>query len=51
MDGSDWIIESKVNGRYRLVDFRNGHSEPARNFGLYLVSELAKVKIPGQAVY
>lgn len=50
-DGSDWILESRVSGKYRLVDFRNGHSEPAKDFGLYLVRGLGKVEISGGAIY
>jgi hypothetical protein len=50
-DGSDWIIESNVNGKYRLVDFRNGHSSEARNFGTNLVVDLAGVDLPATAVY
>lgn len=51
LDGSDWIIESKVNGRYRLVDFRNGHSQAARDFAAYLVFDLGGIKLPSKAVY
>jgi hypothetical protein len=50
-DGSDWIFESKVDGKYRLVDFRNVAPEPARNFGLYLALDLAKLPIPRNAIY
>ena len=51
LDGSDWIIESKVDRKYRLVDFRNGHSQAARDFGAYLVFDLGGVKLPPRAVY
>ena len=51
LDGSDWIIESKVNGRYRLVDFRNGHSQAVRDFGTYLVLNLGGIKLPPKAIY
>jgi len=51
LDGSDWIIEAKVNGRYRLVDFRNGHSPAARDFGAYLVLDLGGIKLPQKAIY
>jgi hypothetical protein len=50
-DGSDWIFESNVAGKYRLVDFRNGYSDPAKKFGFYLVFDLAKLSIPNQAIY
>jgi hypothetical protein len=51
LDGSDWIIESKINGKYRLVDFRNGHSQAARAFGTYLVLDLGGIKLPPGAIY
>jgi len=50
-DGSDWIIEAREGGRYRLVDFRNGYSDPARNYGLYLIQDLGKVEILGGKIY
>ena len=50
-DGSDWILESRIGKKYRLVDFRNGHSEPAKDFGLYLVRNLGKVEISDSAIY
>jgi hypothetical protein len=50
-DGSDWIIEARDGARYRLVDFRNGYSKPAKDFGLYLVRDLGKVEISGVAIY
>jgi hypothetical protein len=50
-DGSDWIFESRVSGRYRLVDFRNTPSQAARKAGLFMVLDLAKVPIPQNAIY
>jgi hypothetical protein len=50
-DGSDWIIESREGAKYRLVDFRNGYSDTAKDFGLYLVRDLGKVEISGGAIY
>ena len=50
-DGSDWIIEEREGALYRLVDFRNGYSQPAKDFGLYLVRDLGKVEISGGAIY
>ena len=50
-DGSDWIIESRVHGKYRLVDFRNEPSQSARDFGLYLVNDLGGLAIPKDAIY
>jgi hypothetical protein len=50
-DGSDWIFESKVEGRYRLIDFRNMPSKSANDCGLYLVLGLGKLAIPPGAIY
>jgi hypothetical protein len=50
-DGSDWVFESRVQGRYRLVDFRNNPSPAARVCGLFLVQELSKIAIPPRAIY
>ena len=50
-DGSDWIIDELDGSRYRLVDFRNGYSEPAKDFGLYMVWDLGKVEFSGGAIY
>ena len=50
-DGSDWIFESKIQNQYRLVDFRNNLSPAAKAFGLYLAFDLAKLKIPPNAIY
>ncbi|MGA7244521.1 MAG: hypothetical protein WBX19_15140 [Terracidiphilus sp.] len=50
-DGSDWIMEAREGAKYRLVDFRNGYSNPARNYGLYLIQDLGKVEILGDKIY
>lgn len=50
-DGSDWIFESRVNGEYRLADFRDEPSGAPRNFGLYLVRDLAGIDVPLNEVY
>jgi len=50
-DGSDWIFESKVQGQYRLVDFRNVPSPAAKAFGLYLVLTIAKLSIDRRTIY
>jgi hypothetical protein len=50
-DGSDWIIEAREGAKHRLVDFRNGYSDTAKDFGLYLVRDLGKVEISGGAIY
>jgi len=50
-DGSDWIFESKINGAYRLVDFRNCNNQAATDFGKYPVIGLGGIKIPSGGVY
>jgi hypothetical protein len=50
-DGSDWIFESKVQGKYRLIDFRNKPSPVAKAFGMYLVRDLAKLQLDPGEVY
>jgi len=49
--GSDWIFESRVQGRYRLRDFRNVPPESARTLGLLLVRDLAGIPIQAQEIY
>lgn len=50
-DGSDWIFESRVEGRYRLRDFRNVPIEPSRTLGLLLVRDLGSIPIQPEAIY
>lgn len=50
-DGSDWIFESRVQGRYRLRDFRNVPPESARTLGLLLARDLAGIPIQAQEIY
>jgi hypothetical protein len=50
-DGSDWIFESHVAGRYKLIDYRNEPSRAARECGLFMVLELGKVPVPAGAIY
>jgi hypothetical protein len=50
-DGSDWIFESRVDGRYRLRDFRNVPPESAKKLGLLLVRDLAAIPIQQREIY
>lgn len=50
-DGSDWIFESKVDRQYRLADFRDEPSGAPRAFGLYLVQDLAEIRVPPNEIY
>jgi hypothetical protein len=50
-DGSDWIFEYRVQGRYRLRDFRNVPPESAKALGLLLVRDLAGIPIQENEIY
>jgi len=50
-DGSDWIFESRVEGRYRLRDFRNVPPQSARTLGLLLVQELGGIPLQPSVIY
>ena len=50
-DGSDWIFESRVNGRYRLKDFRNKPPAPARELGLLMALTLAQLPLTKDQIY
>ena len=50
-DGSDWIFESRVHGRYRLRDFRNVPPESAKTLGLVLVRDMAHIPLQTQEIY
>jgi len=50
-DGSDWIFESRVDGRYRLRDFRNVPPESAKRLGLHLVRDRAGVQLTQAEIY
>jgi hypothetical protein len=50
-DGSDWIFESKSQGKYRLVDFRNEPTAQAKELGLYLVRDLAQLPLKPSDIY
>jgi len=50
-DGSDWIFESRAQGRYRRCDFRNAPPESAKKLGLMLVRDLGGIPSQAQEVY
>lgn len=50
-DGSDWIFESRVHGRYRLRDFPNEPPESAKTLGLLLVRDLAGIRLQAREIY
>jgi len=51
LDGSDWIFESRVRGRYRLRDFRSVPPQSARTLGLSLVRDLGGIPVQAQDIY
>jgi hypothetical protein len=50
-DGSDWVLEAVIDGRYFLIDQRNVDISPLRELGLYLVPTLGKLNIPSNEIY
>jgi hypothetical protein len=50
-DGSDWIFESRIHGRYRLRDFRNVPPKSAKTLGLLLVRDFGNISIQAQEIY
>ena len=50
-DGSQWIIEGVKAGRYLVVDRWMPKNGPARDLGLFLAFDLAKLSIPKNEIY
>jgi hypothetical protein len=50
-DGSQWIIEGVKAGRYHVVDRWMPKNGPARDLGLFLAFDLAKLSIPKNEIY
>lgn len=50
-DGSQWIIEGVKEGRYHVIDRWTPKDAPARDLGLFLVFDLARLNIPKNEVY
>jgi hypothetical protein len=50
-DGSDWVFESRINGRYRVKDFRNKQPEAARTLGLLMALTLGQVPLTKDQIY
>jgi hypothetical protein len=51
LDGAEWIIEGVKDGNYRVVDRWSPDEGPVRVIGLYMLKELAKVKILAKETY
>lgn len=50
-DGAEWILEGIKNGTYHTVDRWTPQDGPVRAIGLFMVNELAKLKIPAEELY
>ena len=50
-DGSQWIIEGVKGGHYHVVDRWSPSKGPARDLGVFLAFDLAKMDIPKNEVY
>ena len=50
-DGSQWIIEGVKAGHYHVVDRWMPKDGPARNLGLFLAFDLARLSIPKDEIY
>jgi len=51
VDGAQWIIEGIRNGSYHVVDRWSPTNGEIRALGLFMVNELAKIKVAGSEVY
>ena len=50
-DGSQWIVEGVKAGRYHVVDRWMPKNGPARDLGLFLAFDLARLSIPKNEIY
>jgi len=51
LDGAEWIIEGAKDGNYHVVDRWSPENGPVRAISLFMLQELAKVKIPPNEMY
>jgi hypothetical protein len=50
-DGAQWIIEGVKNGKYHVVTRWTPRDGPIRAIGLFMLQDLAKLKIPNDEMY
>ena len=50
-DGAEWIIEGVRDGIHRVVVRWSPHDGPVRALGLFMLQDLAGLKIPGREIY
>jgi hypothetical protein len=50
-DGAEWVLEGVRGAKYKVVERRSPGDGPVRELGLFLVFELAGIKVPAAEVY
>ena len=50
-DGSEWVVEAAVHGKYHLVSEWSPKNGPIRDLGDMFLFELAKVNVPKNEIY
>ena len=50
-DGAEWIIEGVRDGTYRIVSRWSPTGGPVRGLGLFMLKDLAGLKIPADEIY
>jgi hypothetical protein len=51
VDGAQWIIEGVRNGTYHIVDRWSPEDGQIRALGLFMVNDLAKIRLAAKEVY
>jgi hypothetical protein len=51
VDGAQWIVEGVRDGTYHIVDRWSPTDDEIRSLGLYMVRDLAKVKLASSEIY
>jgi hypothetical protein len=51
VDGAQWVLEGVRDRKYKLVDRWSPRQGPMRELGVFLVFDLAKVKVPQRDIY
>ena len=50
-DGSEWVVEAAVHGKYHLVSAWTPKDGPIHDLGTIFLFELAKIKVPKNEIY
>jgi hypothetical protein len=51
LDGSRWVLEGVRDGKYKVVDHWTPKDGPVRDLGVFLVFDLAEMKVPQGDIY